>query len=473
MYGIADSTRSPLDTPGMAPGLLLLGAAPAIIRCWMNTNFKHDALLYAAICSGSYKSFLDLRLIQKLGFESEIRDNDNGVRTVELPVFFPEAIPLTSSSRSSSPAPHLPSLIVDFRVFESAETSTEGKAIQIFIGSDVLRAHNADILFSSNNMTLYDDERNKLSIPLARPEDEFAFNSLFTSSGVPQPASQAAKDVPVSTKTQPYLNGLGQDGSARTQAAYTNTPGIKSKLPGTGGNLEQSLEAPKSVVGTSVPSEYDSLRPASRQSVASRQSFGTLNSTRAETPSQNATAGAETSSTSQPRPLSVSRTSSTPAIWNNWRREGATSASNPPAPTSSTLDWGAVASKTRDSNALPARRDASSGIKVLKPKASAARTFSTTATATVGSSSAAASSAGVLSGAPSPAIEGKSSRFFEEGRRRSGGPNDDAKSVASDGRKETSTSIGGSAAGVPKKSNPVGGASAFSWLNSAGAPASK
>ncbi|KAK3107941.1 hypothetical protein LTR53_018010, partial [Teratosphaeriaceae sp. CCFEE 6253] len=89
-YSVGGSNSSPLDTPSLAPGLMLLGCVPAIIRCWMNTNFKHDALLYAAVCTGSYKSYLDMRLIQKLGFEALVTSDSDGVRNVILPVFFPE-----------------------------------------------------------------------------------------------------------------------------------------------------------------------------------------------------------------------------------------------------------------------------------------------------------------------------------------------------------------------------------------------
>ena len=114
-YGLGDYGRSPMEHPGLAPGLAWLGSVPAIIRCWMNTNFKHDALLYAAVCTGSFKSFLDMRLVRKLGFEEHVNTGDDG-STIKLPVYFPEAVHHPASSRSSSPAPQLPALTVDFQV---------------------------------------------------------------------------------------------------------------------------------------------------------------------------------------------------------------------------------------------------------------------------------------------------------------------------------------------------------------------
>jgi hypothetical protein len=132
------------------------------------------------------------------------------------------------------------------------------------------------------------------------------------------------------------------------------------------------------------------------------------------------------------------RTGSSPAIWSNWRRDGATSATTP----SGGLDW-ANAGKSRETSYQ--RKE--SGIKVLKPK-TASRTISSTA----------ASTASTNSGA-----DGKS-RFFDDGRRIDS--NIDAKK---ENPNPASSSNAGNVPGAPKaKSNPIGGGSAFSWLNPAG-----
>jgi len=400
-YSLGDSNRSPLETPGLAPGLLLLGSVPAIIRCWMNTNFKHDALLYAAVCTGSYRSYLDLRLIQKLGFEDSISDDADGLRTVELPVFFPEAVPHPASSRSSSPAPQLPTLTVNFQVVEHAASDVDNKAIQIFLGSDTLRAHNADILFSSNSVTLFDDERSKLSIPLVRPEDEAAFKTLYVGSGPPQTAPAPVRAVE-QVKEHPYLNGLGQgsSGASISSAAGSPPPG-RYRPPGAIAAEAGATEPKAGATG----SDSD-VRPASRSSNASRPSLNLLN-TRPETQDP------ASDSASQTTPL---RTGSSPAIWGNWRRDGPTSSTTTTTAPSTQpigLDW-ANASKNRDT---PYQRK-DTGIKVLKPKTAASRTFSTSTTANS------------TVAAPSPSDGGKSqSRFFDEGRRRSG-PEDGVKPPA-------------------------------------------
>lgn len=434
-YGMNDAHRSPLDPPSIAPGLMLLGAAPAIIRCWMNTNFKHDALLYAAVCTGSYRSFLDLRLITKLGFEDHIRPNEEDRRTVELPVFFPEAVPHSAASRSGSPAPQLPSLQVEFCVIERVDTAVDNKAIQIFLGSDVLRAHNADILFSSNSMTLYDDDNNKLSIPLSRPENEAAFNTLFVTSGVPESRTQQVK---ATEAAQPYLNGLGQTSSmGSTSSAAASPPPGKYRPPGALAAEDSSGNAARS---GATGSDKES-RPASRQSnIASRSSLSLLN-IKSEREEGASDAGSQTT------PL---RSGTSPATWGSWRRDA-------PPSTSATsqagggLDW-AAASKNRDMTYQ--RKD--TGIKVLKPKTTATRTFSATASSST-------------AGTSSPS-EGKS-RFFDEGRRRSitedtsapvaAAPlRSNAASVSSTAPKENVTPT----ATTKTKSNPIGGASAFSWL---------
>ena len=444
-YGMGDSSRSPLDTPVLAPGLLLLGSVPAIIRCWMNTNFKHDALLYAAVCTGSYKSYLDIRLIQKLGFDDDIVRDDDGAPTVELPVYFPEAVPHPTSSRSSSPAPQLPTLTVNFQVVDASSYEGDTKAIQIFIGSDTLREHSADILFSSNSLTLFDDERSKLSIPLVRPENEASFKSLYVSSGKSTSNSQPKAEP----RDLAFLNGAGQDsyGASIDSTTASPLPSAKYRAPGTLTAEPSSVEAARSGAASSDTAS----RPVSRQSGISRPTLNPIN-TQAESVTME-------SITQTPTQLPSQRTASNPATSSNWRRDAplsSASASTASQPTS-TLDWANAGKARQDpvaTNSAYQRKD--TGIKVLKPK-SASRTFSGTSTAT---------------STASPA-DGRS-RFFDDGIRRSGvGPDAGTASAAATSSSPASASASSAAAGgnlaPPKtRANPVGGASAFSWLNSGG-----
>ncbi|KAK5118390.1 hypothetical protein LTR62_002904 [Meristemomyces frigidus] len=443
-FSLTGSNQSPVDAPGVTPGLLLLGSVPAIIRCWMNTNFKHDALLYAAVCSGSYKSHLYLPLIQKLGFEHRITVSSDDVRTIQLPVYFPEATLHPASSRSSSPAPQLPALTITFSVVDNA-MEHDSEAIQVIIGSDVLRAHNADILFSSNSMTMFDDDRSKLSIPLVRPEDEAVFKKLYVSSGEPQ--LQSAPSRPVEQlKEQSYLSGLGHNSpSGPASSATASPPPGKYRPPGAIAAEFSTGESAKAGVSGL---EFDA-RSTSRSSTLSRPSL-TLINTSADTQEQLNDASVQNTS---------SRTSSTPAIWGNWRKDGNTTpaavASASSATTASNaLDW---ANAGRSREAAYQRKE--SGIKVLKPK-SATRTVSTTLS-------------GPVIAAASPSADGSNgkSRFFDEGRRRSGPDSVLGKSATTaatgDGKKENQ--VPGTPTIAPvlvkTKTNPVGGASAFSWLN--------
>ncbi|KAF2715927.1 UCH-domain-containing protein [Polychaeton citri CBS 116435] len=421
-YSLGDAGRSPLDPPGLAPGVLLMGSVPAIIRCWMNTNFKHDALLYAAICTGSFKSYLDLRLIHKLGFQDQIDVADDGhARTVDLPVFFPEAVPHPASSRSSSPAPQLPTITVCFEVIERTEyaDNDEDKSIQIFIGSDTLKAHNADILFSTNTVTLFDDDRSKLNIPLVRPENESTFKSLRVTGDAhlhkppPTPLADVEKEY------RPYLNGLGQNLSVISTSKDTVSPppGGEHRPPSPSTDLNDSLQSRKlGAIGSENGSHLASARPSPSPSI--RPSLSSIN-TRSES--------ADSESLGSSGPV---RSGSSPAIWSNWRRDTGPSTTAIAPAQSNSLDW---ATKRKES-----------GMKILKPK-SASRTTSTQYAAPVV--------------APSPG-EGKS-RFFDHGSRRSS----DARSAVANelaGKKETqagaaqapapvATAVPGSAAAPAKQ----------------------
>lgn len=425
---LTDPTRSPLETPGVAPGLMILGSVPSIIRCWMNTDFKHNALLYAAISSASYKSHVHLRLLQRLGFEDRIRDSPSG-KTVQLPVYFPEAVPHPPLSRSSSPAPQVPTLTVDFLVVTHGLEAAESPSIQIFIGSDILRTHNADIMLSTNSMTLYDDEQCKLSIPLVRPENEAVFNSLYTTGEATAPSGLADEKFDViPAQGHAQLDGLGQKMEAAVESGKVTAVGS----PLSGKYRPPGVIAAESRGSSPRRSEEDRPldEPGPNREIAESLS---LASEGTDTKEASAEAGSLQSTPAQ----------ASPAIWSNWRREAPSQGSQ--------FDWSGTSKKAENGYQ---RRD--TGIKVLKPMKTMTR----------------ASPGSVAS--PSPA-DGKS-RFFDEGKRRNpldGGVGDEKRtSVPSLSRKSSSTtkenqqSAGAETATTRTRTNPAGGASAFSWLTS-------
>lgn len=206
---ILSSAGSPLIPP---PGLFLLGPVPCIIRCWLTTTFSNDTLLYAAVCSGSYTSTLGYPMIRKLGLEDLVVQEDN-TQCIKLPLYLPEASVHQASSRSSSPAPQVPALTIRFVV---REVDPNDPSIQIVLGSDVLRSHNADVLFSQDKIIMVDDERNKVSIPLVRPENDSIFKSLRTASGPetrPAPSDSVHENVGVIGK--PSRQSTSAPASAR------------------------------------------------------------------------------------------------------------------------------------------------------------------------------------------------------------------------------------------------------------------
>lgn len=407
--------RSPLDTPLLAPGLLVLGTVPAIIRCWMNTNFKHNTLLYAAVCTGSHKSFIDRRMIEKLGFQDRIDTADDEIDTTTLPVYLPEAVPHPASSRSSSPAVQIPSLSVTFTIFETASDLSDSPAIQIIIGSDTLRVHNADILFSSNNLSIFDDDRNKLSIPLVRPEEERCFNVLRTVGGQSLPSTANVNVQATPVQEPPMINGLGQS----TQSSGDRLSSLASESP----SWRKAAEPPREVATADVDaSDHEGStgsRPPSRDS-ASRPSL-TIGTKPDLTEGQH----------DESRSIST-RTGSAPAIWSNWRRESTAQTSH--------TDF---ASPSRPRDAPYQRKD--TGIKVLRPSKSSGRTFSATSMAS-----------------PSPG-DGKS-RFFDDGKRREDNRQPEAQPATTDAQGKEDQSSSSAGVGGKARSNPAGGASAFAWL---------
>ena len=194
---------SPLEIPAPPSGIFILGTVPSIIRCWLNGNFSHNTLLYAVICSGSQMSHLDISLVEELDLLDRIQKDATGNYNIRLPVYLPEALVTQPMSRAHSPVPQLPTMTVKFEVVGVDQRScTNSKStIRVFLGSDALRTHNADVLFSQNIMTLYGADNLKISVPFVRPEDDTLFRHLCTTNIQP---------VKAELKVTPLLPGAGE-----------------------------------------------------------------------------------------------------------------------------------------------------------------------------------------------------------------------------------------------------------------------
>jgi ubiquitin carboxyl-terminal hydrolase 4/11/15 len=362
-------------------------------------------MLYAAVCTGSYASYLDAHLIDRLGYRDRIFKSIDGARKIKFPVYLPEAVPVSASSRSSSPAPQLPTLSVEFTVAERGHEENDIKAIQIFLGSDMLRKHNADILFSSNQLTLYDDERSKVQIPLVRPEDERTFKSLYITSGYRCPVKHTLPEKEARVSFEANTMGEGSVASSTLE------------LPSAG--------APKENEDTPTTSSEEGS--TGRRSLEQRPTLG-LTTNRVDSKD----------STTESPASAAPRSGTSPAIWSNWRRD---------TEKPSSMDLSNEGKNTSSSSTYQ-RKD--TGIKILKPMKSGSRTLSSG-----------------VSQSTSPATAGQS-RFFDEGKRRTshvgGSEAGDAqprRSVSGEKAKENPPTLT-----KTRSANPVGGASAFAWLNS-------
>lgn len=437
------------EPPSLAPGLQILGSVPSIIRCWLTENFKHDTLLYAAICTGSYKSYLDSRMVEYLGLTRDVCHDLSGDKKVKLLVYLPEAVPLPTSSRSStSDHSQLPSVTVDFTIIERSPRHDASKAIQIFIGSDALRAHNADVLFSSNVLTLFDDDRQKHSIPLVRPENDETFKSLFTTSTTPN-TSRFRPGLALDTKTETF--SLSNGNNTPTPKTIQDQPtqiAPQEPLPQQTIEEVQKLEQPKEVQTTDA---YVNPKVQEEE----KQETTPFEPHRFTEPREPPTEGSIPTS-------ATSRSASSSAVWGSWRRDpSSTTTTQPPA----SSEWG-----HRNGSVSVARPNRDQGIKVLKP----ARTVSR-------------NTASPLPSSPMGSSSGGQSRFFDDGKRREvsnlsldaaprpparrSPSGESAKGMAlgrpeaRDAKETTTTPL---PTPKPRGTNPIGGASAFAWLNSSG-----
>lgn len=129
-------------------------------------------------------------MIAKLGLEDCVM-HDSERPYIKLPMYLPEASVL-QSSRPASPDPQVPMLKIRFVV---RETHSNDETIQIVLGNDVLRGHNADILFSQDRINMNDSERNRISLPLVRPEKDSVFRLLCTVPDTSHPDFDTASHV--------------------------------------------------------------------------------------------------------------------------------------------------------------------------------------------------------------------------------------------------------------------------------------
>lgn len=428
---------SSLDIPDPPPGLFILGSVPSIIRCWLTTHFSHNALLYAVVCTGSQRSILDYSLIKDLGLADQVQKHSNGKYMIRLPVYLPEAVITQSTSRSNSPAPQLPALSANFEVIGMTQRSSSTKKLRVFIGSDTLRAHNADILFSQNLMTLYGDERNKLSVPFVRPEDENLFRNLCTTY-VPPEKNELKATAPAFMPTEIKPKVETAPGTPNSISATANEPVNKVKISD---EIPQSIPPaePQSLLDASTASD-----PSTRPRASSVKSGST--STNGNLSDNDKQSSATRTSTEQDRSENATsdsaRRESSNGIWGSWR-QGSTSMTG---------------SENESTSGYQRASRGGRSMKVLKPSSKAAAPSTTSAPPR-----------SVLGARTGAAYEPAPIRPSGEVRRKSqvtGVENLplrwEGKRVVSEEQKPGAPKA--SIPVLPRSSNPIGGASAFAWM---------
>ncbi|KIH90660.1 hypothetical protein SPBR_00524 [Sporothrix brasiliensis 5110] len=501
---------SPIDVPEPPPVFFVLGSVPAIIRCWLTKDFANNTLIYAAVCTGARKSTIDFSLVKELGLDDLVyREVDNSFK-IHLQTYLAEAIPAT---KSTVPVPQIPFLAINFEVVgaEHIADSENNNGIRIFIGSDALRAHSADILFSRNLLSVYSSEREKLTVPFVRPENDALFKNLCTVSAVPgrlKLNAAAAEFVSSDAKSRDSINGADdehnrldeydddeldslpddesrhfhgqQDDNADQEGPHLRRgpPGLQN-LSGTAGN--SSILTP----GAISPTSAHPIPPAKWHEGAS--GAASENGAEGEKVPRNSTSSDYSGKDAGPNADGGRRDAS--AIWGSWRQGGSTTGSD-----------GGHRENGPLSGYQPAGR--SRTMKVLKPK--------------VGNGSTSARTGSSYEPPPPPRSSGEHRRKSQgpsgtavsanEGGSGSGGGNN-AASVGNGGgtttggsatpsnviRWESKRSISSSNAAAhnaghgkenkaqqglaalelrnntssaPRTSNPVGGASAFAWMKS-------
>ncbi|CZR61598.1 uncharacterized protein PAC_11495 [Phialocephala subalpina] len=427
---------SPLDIPDPPPGLFVLGSVPSIIRCWLTTNFSHPALLYACVCTGAQRSTLDYSLVKDLGLSEQIHKDATGRQIIRLPIYLPEAIITQPSSRSNSPAPHLPTLAADFEIvgLNQRANPDRKKTIRVFVGSDTLRAHNADILFSQNLMTLYSDDRNKLSVPFVRPEDESMFKNLCTTNTAPEKDElkvTAPPFTPPEAKSKVELN---------SDPVTTLTKDVEQ--------IHKAQEQPKL-----LPSEPQSpfastfsSETKTRDRASSMKSVAGANGSASDSEKQQETSTVEPE-TSDTTNSDSTRRESTPGIWGSWRTQAGTPING--SENESTSGYQRATRGGRSMKVLKPSKPLSSVAAPSAPPAPSAPARSTSAART-----------GTTYEPPLP------SRASGEARRKSQVENVSLNWERKRVGMEEKPSVPKTIATIARSSNPVGGASAFAWMNS-------
>lgn len=417
-----DEDDASLGIPEPPASFFVLGSVPSIVRCWLTTNYAHATLLYADVCTGSQKSTVDYSLLGELDLLDEIERDNDGTCRARLTVYFAEATVIQHNTRSHSPERTVPSMTASFEVtgMDGTTAPVKQQSIGIYIGSDALRAHSADILFSKNTMLLYGDDRARLRVPFIRPEDENLFRHIYTTTLVPEKPK-------LNATAAPFVVG---------DANAVNSQDVSLSLPSPEHNGEEESDPGSPVSPTAAQPDVPKT-PATTASGAESGAESEKSSRYRNDADYSAKDGSNASD--------VSRKESSSIIWGSWRSGGSNGVDGP----------------GREGALLSGYQPAARGgrnMKVLRSH----KTPSTSARTGAAYEPPAAPKAGGESRKKGPGSSAGDSGAHGSNRW-------DTRRAVSSGAEAKSASQGTSrearnAPTLPKAANPVGGASAFSWM---------
>ncbi|KAL7909581.1 hypothetical protein GGI35DRAFT_387572 [Trichoderma velutinum] len=438
--GDEDDDDSSFDMPGLPASVYVLGTVPSIVRCWLTTDYAHGTLLYADICTGSQKSTIDYSLVKELDFLSEFHRDVNGVYRARLDVYLAEAVITRHSSRSDSAAGSVPSMSVCFEMCGSEQTKPNqvSKAVRIFIGSDALRAHAADILFSQNTMVLYSNERDRLRVPFIRPEDEEVFRHITTSSAPPERPK-------LNANAAPFVFGDGNRADGEDKASAESLTATSTATATT----------PTSATATTKESGSSETRSQASPATSHSEPSGRLRANSVpDYEEENEKSGGDANGSERRRrdgssASETSRRGTSSGIWGSWRNPNGSGADQ--RETGPPLSGYQPAPRGRNMKVLKAQKSGSSsartGASYEPPLPSKSELGRRKSQVSMNGDSSTAANSSIRWDIKGPATPGEAK-------------GEAAKSGSSSGGRAASTSVS-----LPRSANnPIGAASAFPWM---------
>ncbi|KAK8090132.1 ubiquitin carboxyl-terminal hydrolase 19 [Apiospora hydei] len=379
--------------------------------------------------------FLEYSLVKELDLLDEIHRDLDGVQRLRLPVYLAEATVTQPNSRATSPGPQMPevpSLMANFEVIGSdqADNTETKKGIQIFIGSENLREHSADILLSQNRMVLYGSDREKLSVPFVRPEDNGVFKHIRTLAVFPEKPK-------LNATARPFVFAEPKQGASEV---------------GTSNDADKDASTGPDSQGLASPASEPPKKSGGIQGVSTASDSGTESDRQAKEVglSQGRQQEGANDSQSESHSESHRRESTAGGIWSSWRQ--GTSANGSDSKENMPLSGYQPPGRARN-------------MKVLKPSKS-------------GTSSSART--GAAYEPPRPSSDRRKSQPLGEGAsagtvRWKPDRADRAVSISGLDSKQmgaTTPRENRNVSGAPRTAaNPVGGASAFAWMSRPKTPA--